>query len=147
VGALRDLIHVTPEDAAEPPHEHGAAHQLTHLAQLLQAWFTLRAMLEKQFEPAPPDASPLAFLFDRMGVIRLLVLQAGFDPDNMASMLAVAREDPAILMELRGMLDEMDWLLTDLANEIDRRSPQLAGMSSGALNGLLGHLRPVGRSE
>jgi HD-GYP domain-containing protein (c-di-GMP phosphodiesterase class II) len=146
VGALRDLIHVTPEDATEAPHEHGAARQLAHLAELLQAWFTLRAMLEKQLEPAPPDASPLAFLFDRMSAIRLLVLQAGFDPDNMPSMLAVAREDPAILMELRGMLDEMDWLLTDLANEIDRRSPELVGLSSGALNGLLGHLRPAARA-
>ena len=146
VHALRDLIHVTPGDAGEAPHEHGAAHQLAHLAELLQAWFTLRAMLEKQLEPDPPDASPLAFLFDRMSAIRLLVLQAGFDPDNMPSMLAVAREDPAILMELRGMLDEMDWLLQDLANEIDRRSPELVGLSSGALNGLLGHLRPAART-
>ncbi|MES2126011.1 MAG: HD domain-containing phosphohydrolase [Pseudomonadota bacterium] len=141
VGALRDLIHIGPEDATDTPNEHGAAHQLAHLADLLQAWFTLRGMLEKQFSPNPPDASPLAFLFERMTAIRQLVLQAGFDPDNMASMLAIAREDPAILLELRGMLDEMEWLLEDLANEIDRRSPELEGMSQGALKGLLGRLR------
>jgi HD-GYP domain-containing protein (c-di-GMP phosphodiesterase class II) len=142
VAALRDLIHITAEDAHAVPHEHGAASQLAHLAELLQAWFSLRAMLEKQLEPHPPDASPLAFLFERMGTIRSLVVQAGFDPDNMASMLAIARDDPEVLFELREMLDEMDWLLADLAHEIERRSPELAGLQQGALKGLLEHLQP-----
>ncbi len=91
VNALRDLIHITHDDAHETPHEHGAASQLAHLADLLQNWFSLRAMLEQQLAPDPPDASPLAFLFERMTSIRQLVLQAGFDPDNMASMLSIAR--------------------------------------------------------
>ncbi|MES2298809.1 MAG: HD domain-containing phosphohydrolase [Pseudomonadota bacterium] len=142
VAALRDLIHITAEDAHAAPHEHGAASQLANLAELLQAWFTLRALLEKQLAPSPPDTSPLAFLFERMGTIRSLVVQAGFDPDNMASMLAIARDDPEVLFELRGMLDEMDWLLADLAHEIDRRSPELAGLSQGELKGLLEHLKP-----
>lgn len=142
VAALRDLAHVTAQDVVPDEAGNAAAAQLSHLAELLKAWFTLRAMLEAQFAPEPAERSPLAFLFERMNTIRQLVLQAGFDPDNMSSMLAIAREDPGILAELRGMLDEMDWLLVDLANEIDRRSPELIGMSSGALKGLLGHLRP-----
>jgi hypothetical protein len=63
----------------------------------------------------------------------------------LASILSVAREDPAIHMELRGMLDEMDWLMQDLANEIDRCSPELGGLSQGALKGLIGQLRPPQR--
>jgi hypothetical protein len=39
------------------------------------------------------------------------------------------------------MLDEMDWLLADLANEIDRRSPELDGLSAGALQNLVQQLR------
>jgi len=73
--------------------------------------------------------------------VRSLVLQAGFNPDNMGSMLAMVQGDAVLLAELRAMLDEMDWLLADLANEIDRRSPQLDGLPPGALQGLLQQLR------
>ena len=141
--ALRDLVSMTRGYADQTPLVDATAAQLAHLAGLLQAWFTLRAIL---VEPgAAAQTGPASFLFERMGAIRSLVLQAGFDPDNMASMLQIASEDPGILLELRGMLDEMDWLLHDLANEIDRRSPELAGLSQGALKGLMGQLRPPSR--
>ena len=44
-------------------------------------------------------------------------LQAGFDPDRSESMLFIAQDDPAVLLELRTMLDEIEWLLHDLAIE------------------------------
>ncbi|MYN02419.1 hypothetical protein GTP41_09935 [Pseudoduganella sp. DS3] len=56
-------------------------------------------------------------------------------------MLTLVQDDPAMLAELRALLDEMDWLLVDLANEIDRRSPELDGLSAGALKDLQGFLR------
>ncbi|MES2260845.1 MAG: HD domain-containing phosphohydrolase [Pseudomonadota bacterium] len=143
VGALRDLIHASPGDAQAKPNEHGALTQLTHLADLLHAWTTLRASFEVVVAPREPAASPLAFLFERMHTIRGLVLQAGFDPDHADSMLDIAREDPGILLELRAMLDEMDWLLLDLANEIDRREPEFADLSHSALDGLMLQLRPA----
>jgi putative nucleotidyltransferase with HDIG domain len=144
VNALRDLIHITPEDAVGVPQEQGAAAQLAHLAALLGAWFSVRAALQ-QPEQAQGGATPRSFLFERMTTICHLVVQAGFDPDNMESMLAIARDDPQILIELRGMLDEMDWLMRDLVHEMDRRSPELVGLSQGALKGLTEHLRPPGR--
>ncbi len=110
---------------------------------MLQAWFTLRDVFERQVAPAAPEASPLAFLFERMLAIRLLVLQTGIDPDHIDDILALSRDDPAILLELHTMLEEMDWLQLDLANEIDRRAPQLAGLASDALSGLVLHLRPT----
>lgn len=138
---LRDLL----QPQARQPDEGGPAgdpsERLNHLSELLQAWFDLRAML-RQRPAADAPGSPLAFLFERMASIRSLVLQAGFDPDNMTSMLAMMQDDPAVLAELRAMLDEMDWLLADLANEIDRRSPELDGLSQGALKDLMQHLRP-----
>lgn len=143
VDALRDLIHSTPQDAHDTPRAHGPAVQLAHLADLLHSWFTLRSVFERQVAPAAPDASPLGFLFERMQTIRQLVLQAGFDPDHVDSMLGIARDDPGILLELRTMLDEMEWLLQDLANEIDRRAPALAGPAQHALCGLQVHLRPA----
>ena len=143
VDALRDLIRFnTQDDQAQLPSQ-GAAQQLNRLADLLQAWFTLRDVFERQVAPAAPEASPLAFLFERMLAIRLLVLQTGIDPDHIDDILALSRDDPAILLELHTMLEEMDWLQLDLANEIDRRAPQLAGLASDALSGLVLHLRPT----
>lgn len=143
VHALRDLVHVSPEDAIAVPEVHGAAAQLAHLAALLGAWFSVRAVLTA--ESAKNGESPQSFLFERMTTICQLVVQAGFDPDNMDSMLTIARDDPQILLELRGMLDEMDWLMRDLVHEMDRRSPELAGLSAGALKGLTDHLPTPGR--
>ncbi|NRR31571.1 HD domain-containing protein [Oxalobacteraceae bacterium] len=139
VDALRDLIHGTQQDTQAAAPEQNAAQQLSHLAALLHAWLTLRSVFEQN---TPGNNSPLLFLFERMNSIRQLVLQAGFDPDHVSSMLEVARDDPGVLLELRTMLDEMEWLQLDLANEIDRRSPLLGGPSQGALSGLMLHLRP-----
>lgn len=143
VGALRDLIHATPNDAAAKPNEHGAMTQLGHLAGLLHAWPVLRGSFVAAVAPRDPDDTPLAFLFERMASIRGLVLQAGFDPDHVDTMLSIAREDPGILGELRALLDELEWLLLDLANEIGRREPELTGMPHAPLDGLVHHLRHV----
>jgi hypothetical protein len=140
--ALRDLIHATPQDAHHAPQEDDAAARLAHLADVLHAWFALRSVFERQVAPAPPESSPLAFLFERMNTIRQLVLQAGFDPDHSDSMLDIARDDPHVQLELSTMLDEMEWLQLDLANEIDRRSAELLGLSQAPLGDLLRHLRP-----
>lgn len=141
VSAMRDLLHVMADDVRSLHDEGDAASRLAHLADLLHAWSNLRTLLEQQLEPRDAGTSSLAFLFDRMATIRSLVLQAGFDPDNMTSMLSIAHDDTEVQQELRAMLDEMDWLLLDLAYEIDRRSPELTGLWQDTLKGLLGQLR------
>lgn len=138
---LRDLLHVTADEVHGWPDAAGTAAHLTQLDELLRAWSTLRTLLERQIAQASSDASPLAFLFERMASIRSLVLQAGLDPNNMANMLEIAQDDAQLQGELRSLLDEMDWLLRDLANEFDRRSPELTGLSQGALKDLLDQLR------
>jgi hypothetical protein len=77
-----------------------------------------------------------------MHTIRQLVLQAGFDPDRSESMLFIAQDDPDVLLELRTMLDEIEWLLQDLAIEIDRRAAQLNSLPPRPLQDLLERLRP-----
>jgi hypothetical protein len=62
--------------------------------------------------------------------------------DDIPGMAAIAAEDPQIMLELHDMLEEVDWLLRDLANEIERRSPQMDGLSQAALGGLVDQLRP-----
>ena len=76
-----------------------------------------------------------------MDNIRGLILQAGFDPGNIPGVVAIAGDDAQILTELRDMLSEIDWLLRDLAHEIERRAPQLDGLSQVALEELVMQLR------
>jgi HD-GYP domain-containing protein (c-di-GMP phosphodiesterase class II) len=133
VNALRDLVNIGQEQTVAPGAQDPKA-QVERVGGLLQAWMELRSQLR-------PDDPQGRFLFERMDAIRSLLLQAGFDPENMAGMLELVAEDPAIALELGGMLDEMEWLLGDLANEIERRAPELASLSEGALDTLVERLR------
>jgi len=143
VNALRDLLHITINDAQDLRLARNAIAQVEHLTALLETWITLRGIIKQEADPAKPDTAALKFLLERMATMRSLILQAGFDPESMASMLVIAQDDPDMLRELRRMLDELEWLASDLANEIDRRSPQLSPLAQGALNGLLVQLHQM----
>ena len=143
VNALRDLLHITTNDAQEMRLASNATAQVEHITALLETWITLRGIIKQEADPAKPDNTALKFLFERMATMRSLVLQAGFDPESMASMLVIAQDDPDMLRELHRMLDELEWLASDLANEIDRRSPELSPLAQGALNGLLVQLHQM----
>ncbi|AMC33288.1 hypothetical protein [Janthinobacterium sp. B9-8] len=78
-----------------------------------------------------------------MDSIRSLILQAGLNPDVVTAMYSFGQNDPEMLAELQAMLSEMEWMLYDLANEIDRRSPTLDGISQEALKDLVFHLREI----
>ena len=143
VNALRDLLHITTTDAQNMRPARNATAQVEHMTALLETWITLRGIIRQEAAPAKPDTTALEFLFERMATMRSLILQAGFDPESMASMLVIAQDDPDMLAELRHMLDELEWLASDLANEIDRRSPQLSPPAQGALNGLLVQLQQM----
>lgn len=143
VNALRDLLHITTIDAQDMRLARNATAQVQHMAAVLERWITLRALLKQETAPAKADTTALTFLFERMATMRSLILQAGFDPESMASMLVIARDDPDMLRELRRMLDELEWLASDLAHEIDRRSPQLSPLAQAALNALLAQLHQM----
>jgi len=143
VNALRDLLHITSIDAQAMRLDRSATAQVAHVTALLETWITLRGIIKQEADPAKPDTAALKFLLERMATMRSLILQAGFDPESMASMLVIAQEDPDMLGELRRMLDELEWLASDLAHEIDRRSPELSPLAQGALNGLLVQLHQM----
>ncbi|PHV17627.1 hypothetical protein CSQ90_04575 [Janthinobacterium sp. BJB303] len=143
VNALRDLLHITTNDAQDMRLARNATAQVQHMAAVLETWTTLRAILKQEAAPAKADSTAWTFLFERMATMRSLILQAGFDPESMASMLVLARDDPDMLRELRRMLDELEWLASDLAHEIDRRSPQLSPLAQAALTALLAQLHQM----
>lgn len=141
VNALRDLLGVPNHDAAELFVELDISAELGKLAIILDGWDTLKNLLESQTPSELRASSAVNFLFERMNGMRGLILQAGFDPGDILGMMNIAGDDPQILGELRNMLSEIDWLLHDLANEIDRRSPELTGVSKRALDKWVDQLR------
>jgi len=135
---LRDLIDVPHTAPSAGSGEYDASRQLIRLANLLGYW---AALAHRLHEHAASSSSSVSFLFARMRGIKNLILQAGFDPDDVQSIVAVAEGDPGILMELHCVLDEIDWLLQDLANEIDRRTLQFDGATLSTMDDLQKQLR------
>ncbi|QBC44246.1 HD-GYP domain-containing protein [Iodobacter fluviatilis] len=141
VKALRDILGSLSNDEHQSVVERDITLQLAHIADFLEAWLALHTMLKGQINEGASLNSPLGFLFERMESIRALIVQAGLNPDDVQSMHTFGEEDPEMLAELQAMLSEMEWMLFDLANEIERRSPTLDGVSQEALQDLILHLR------
>lgn len=99
VNALRDLLHITGNDAQDLRLASGATAQVEHMTALLERWITLRGIIKQEADPAKPDTTALNFLLERMATMRSLILQAGFDPESMASMLVIAQDDPDMSRE------------------------------------------------
>ncbi|WP_417068664.1 HD-GYP domain-containing protein [Niveibacterium terrae] len=120
IGALRDLLRAAPDRLRTRLRPRGEIEAgLARLSDVLLLWKTLGAQLGN----APGEALPLGFLFERMETLRSLVLQTGCDPDDMATVLEQVEEDEEALHELASLAGEFCWLMNDLANEIERRTP------------------------
>ncbi len=137
VAVLRDLLRVGVGEQETTPLEHDASVQLTHVAAVLAAWPGVRGALEQQ----PSSAPCLHFLNERMSMLRSLVLQAGIDPADAEILLELAREDSEVLVELHASLNELDWLMVDIANEVERRTAALDQLTRATVAGLVSLLR------
>lgn len=129
VEAVRELIQADTGDYAENSAEDTVVLKLTHLRAVLHAWQSMQAGAGQQ----EPSASDLQFLGERMTMLRSLILQAGIDPDNFTSLLEIARGEPEVSAELQATLNELVWLTSDIANEIDRRTATLSLQSKTAV--------------
>jgi HD-GYP domain-containing protein (c-di-GMP phosphodiesterase class II) len=148
------LIRAVAELVKGLPFEHNLSCktgnsllQLHHIADLLEGWLALHTMLKMQIKAGAAQDSKIGFLFERMDGIRSLVLQMGFNPDDIHGIQTIAQDDPSLKVELQMMLNEMEWILNDMANEIDRRSPTLDGVPQAVFNDLVYQLRESVEAE
>jgi len=96
------------------PTESVDLTQIQAAAQLLRHWSEFSAALQGK---APPT---LAFLFERMADLRLMMLQFGLNPDDPLSLQALVGERE-IANEMAAAFDEVRWQITDLQRETQRR--------------------------
>jgi HD-GYP domain-containing protein (c-di-GMP phosphodiesterase class II) len=141
VNALRDLIRVPGQETSSAFTELDNTAELDNLANILDNWSKLKSLLKNQTTSRPSAKSQINFLFERMNGICGLIVQAGFNPEDVQGMLSIAGDDQNMLGELRDILCEIDWLLRDLANEIDRRAPALDDILKLALAEWVNQLR------
>lgn len=93
--------------------------QLSEVSHLLSGWNGFSRTLG---QTASGDGQVgLDFLFERIGNINSVLHQFGFDPDSFEMLAHLAQEDPEIAAELKAVLHEMTFQLTDMAREIARR--------------------------
>lgn len=117
VGALRELLRADTISAQSVVAENDATTQLTHVAEVLASWQAIQGSGAAKAASSPD----LGFLRERMTMLRSLVLQSGIDLDDIETLLELAREESIVLSELQATLDELEWLMIDIANEIERR--------------------------
>ena len=118
------LIHLlqqglSHEDDSEAASGSVGLEQIQAAAQLLLRWAEFAASL-----PAKPP-SALAFLFERMADLRVMLLQFGLDPSKPESLHALCA-DTQIASELAAVLDEVRWQFADLERETLRRRDAIA---------------------
>jgi len=92
--------------------------RLRAAAQLLEQWEEFRALMTSPNDGNPPDK--LQFLIERMVSIRSMLVQFGFDPDSLESLVMLAAEEPDVANELDVALDELHWQFTELERETTR---------------------------
>ena len=100
----------------EAIEESAVLPQLKAVAQLIKHWGDFSASLAGGSGP-PPE---LAFLFERMVNLNLILVQFGFDPNSLQLLRTVIAEDRKIAGELAAALDEVRWQFADLEREIVR---------------------------
>ena len=103
------------EDAGSQADDVDLA-QIEAAARLLRRWGEFSAALQNK---PPPE---LAFLFERMGDLRIMLVQFGLNADDPQSMQALA-SDQEINKELAAAFDEVRWQITDLQREAAGRRP------------------------
>jgi len=123
------------DDGASPAESIDPA-QVQAAAQLLRRWGEFSATLQGK----PPQE--LAFLFERMADLRIMLLQFGLNPDDPQSLQTLI-SDRDIANEMAAAFDEVRWQIADLLRETQRRREAivLSGEDSRLFETWLGEIR------
>lgn len=120
VGFLHELL-APARDAIGLP-EQATETKLAAVAAVLSGWERLRQALDTA---ADNNREAAAFLFTQVRELNSMFLQFGFNPDDIYGLAELAAEDPEIASELAAVLDELQFQLKDMSQEVDRRGNAL----------------------
>ncbi|MBN8441646.1 MAG: HD domain-containing protein [Thauera sp.] len=138
IDALRELLRAVPaRTQSDAAAALDTSSQLGQLADMLVAGLELLERLEAQGEPGVD----LRFITERISMLRGLMHNSGISSEYVAALTDIAREDHEVANELAATVDELNWLMEDIANEIERRTVSLGGASAEIVGELVALLR------
>ena len=129
------LIGVSQDDGGEAAGE--ALGQLARFERLFAEAPQLLGRLDAQ----PSGTRELAFVRERIAMLKLLVHNSGMSPEYHDTLAHMIRDDPEVASEFAATIDELKWLMRDMVNEIERRAAQADGAVGVILADLLALLR------
>ncbi|MFC5768098.1 HD-GYP domain-containing protein [Thauera sinica] len=140
---LRELLLIgQPSPDIRPP----ALDPTAQLARFERLFADSPGLIER-LEGRPDGAQELAFVRERIAMLRALVHNSGMSPEYHDALVDVIREDPEVASEFAATMDELKWLMLDIANEIERRAALVALVddeAAGVAAELLALLRGTG---
>lgn len=124
------VAHVLPllyEESGAGPHRAMPTHgQLQSLgAQLTQAFDQWEQVKQDMGPDQPPPQGPLAFVNERLGMLKRALAEAGAHPQQHEVLLQQLQGDDEGLSELAYVVREALWQLESIANGCQRRWPHL----------------------
>ncbi|TAH49856.1 MAG: HD domain-containing protein [Betaproteobacteria bacterium] len=135
--ALRDLLLI----GHRPSDTHAASLDPTVQLKQFERLFADSPGLIEQLEARPGGAREVAFIRDRVSMLRLLVHNSGMSPEYHDALIDMIHEDPEVASELAATMDELKWLMLDIANEIERRVAKVDDEADAVVDELLALLR------
>lgn len=137
IGVLHELLRADAINAQAAPVVRNVLLRMTRLVDVFDAWQHLYG----QGDMKARMVTDFDFLQERMDLMRSLMLQVGIEHEDMAALMEMARQDSTLLRELQATLDELAWLMRDIANEIERRAEGLESQSRDLACGLVALLK------
>jgi len=110
-----------PADSDDGPESR--QNQLASVSRLLAEWNQFRRSIDEKLLQSGQRG--LGFLNDRMQNLNSLLYQFGFDPAGFDSLVALAQSDAEVAAELSEVLDELQFQLSEMAREIERRESEI----------------------
>lgn len=138
--ALRELLLIGQAQAGGQAAPRDPTVQLAQFEKL----FADSPGLIRQLEGRPGGVRDFAFVRERVSMLRLLVHNSGMSPEYHDALIEMIREDPEVASELAATMDELKWLMLDIANEIERRAVKLDQDAGAVVGDLLALLRGSG---
>ncbi|MBS0543858.1 MAG: HD domain-containing protein [Proteobacteria bacterium] len=134
---LRELLLI---GASQDDGGKAAGEALGQLARF-ERLFADAPKLLSRLDAQPAGTRELAFVRERMAMLKSLVHNSGMSPEYHDTLVHMIRDDPEVASEFAATIDELKWLMRDIVNEIERRAARADGEVGAIMADLLALLR------
>lgn len=137
VHALRELLLIGHK---HPDSGLAAVEAISQLTRFERLFADSPGLLER-LHAQGAGMRELAFVRERIAMLKTLVHNSGMSPEYHDTLVDMIHNDPEVASEVAATMDELKWLMLDIANEIERRAARVDGEAGAIIADLLALLR------